>query len=251
LRPLETSDGPCPNANTTSLSRLRFLAAKSGLYRRPRALHKGRYATAIGVHQRASPWERKSASLRRRNWRVLASADCRRRLRMPASVPQGGFIEFLHREHPEQEHPHGVRAGGGAVLRVVRRRNLELTHLQPSIVAAYIELLQETHAAPSVKQHLAAIRMLFDYLVLGHVLPMNPASAVRGPKHTVRRGKTPVLTADQARLLLDSIDTSSVVASGTGRLSASWSIRSPASPPSSGCGLRLLPERQALVAAAS
>src|SRR5260370_7838496 len=66
-------------------------------------------------------------------------------------------------------------------------------------------------AAPSVKQHLAAIRMLFDFLVTGQVVPMNPASSVRGPKHVVRRGKTPVLKADQARTLLDSIKTDSIV----------------------------------------
>jgi len=43
------------------------------------------------------------------------------------------------------------------------------------------------------------------------VLPMNPASSVRGPKYVVKRGKTPVLTPDQARQLLDSIETSSIV----------------------------------------
>jgi integrase/recombinase XerD len=77
---------------------------------------------------------------------------------------------------------------------------------------AYITTLHRTAlAAPSVKQHLAAIRMLFDWLVVGQVIPMNPAGSVRGPKHVVKRGKTPVLTADEARLLLDSIDTSTVV----------------------------------------
>ena len=44
-----------------------------------------------------------------------------------------------------------------------------------------------------MKQHLAAIRVLFDFLVTGQIIPMNPASSVRGPKHVVRRGKTPVL----------------------------------------------------------
>ena len=34
---------------------------------------------------------------------------------------------------------------------------------------------------------------------------LNPAAAVRGPKHVVKRGNTPVLTADEARQLLDSI----------------------------------------------
>jgi site-specific recombinase XerC len=60
-------------------------------------------------------------------------------------------------------------------------------------------------AKPTVKQHLAAIRMLFDWLVVGQVLAINPAHAVRGPKHVVKLGKTPVLSEDQARLLLGSI----------------------------------------------
>ncbi len=58
---------------------------------------------------------------------------------------------------------------------------------------------------PTVKQHLAALRMLFDWLVTGHVIDVNPAHAVRGPKYVVKKGKTPVLTADEARTLLDSI----------------------------------------------
>jgi site-specific recombinase XerC len=73
-------------------------------------------------------------------------------------------------------------------------------------VAAYIEQLGAAMAKPSVKQHLAAIRQLFDYLVTGGILPSNPAGAVRGPKYVVKRGKTPVLSVDQARQLLDSID---------------------------------------------
>jgi integrase len=64
---------------------------------------------------------------------------------------------------------------------------------------------------PTVKQHLAAIRMLFDYLVVGQILAINPAHAVRGPKHSVKRGKTLVLSAAQARQPLDSIDVSTVV----------------------------------------
>jgi len=60
-------------------------------------------------------------------------------------------------------------------------------------------------ARPTVKQHLAAIRMLFDWLIVGQVLAINPAHAVRGPKHVVNRGKTPVLSEEQARQLLESI----------------------------------------------
>ena len=72
--------------------------------------------------------------------------------------------------------------------------------------AAWIEALGGELAAPSVKQQLAAVRSLFDWLVTGQVMPVNPAASVRGPSHSVRRGKTPVLVPDEARLLLDTID---------------------------------------------
>lgn len=64
---------------------------------------------------------------------------------------------------------------------------------------------------PTVKQHLAAIRMLFDWLVIGHVMDTNPAHSVRAPKYSIKKGKTSVLSIDEARELLDSIDTSHVV----------------------------------------
>ena len=82
----------------------------------------------------------------------------------------------------------------------------QLRHVQPIQVAAYIEELQQRIAAPSVKVQLAAIRMLFDWLVLGQIVPTNPASVVRGPKYVVKKGKTPILSADEARTLLDSIE---------------------------------------------
>ncbi len=87
----------------------------------------------------------------------------------------------------------------------------EIDEIEPLHVAAYVEQLQAGMAKPTVKQHLAAIRMLFDWLVTGQVLATNPAHAVRGPKHVIKRGKTTVLTAEQARELLDSIDTSTLV----------------------------------------
>lgn len=90
-------------------------------------------------------------------------------------------------------------------------RGLRLDAIPPVAVAAYVEQLEADRSPPTVKQHLAAIRMLFDWLVVGQIIPVNPASSVRGPKHVVKRGKTPVLTADQARCLLDSIDVTTVV----------------------------------------
>lgn len=74
-------------------------------------------------------------------------------------------------------------------------------------VAAHIEELGHRLSKPTVKLRLAAIRMMLDWLATGGVLPFNPATAVRGPKHVVKRGKTPVLAADEARAVLDAIDT--------------------------------------------
>jgi site-specific recombinase XerD len=93
-----------------------------------------------------------------------------------------------------------------------------LADIEPLHVAAYIKTLKVSTAGkpatkerdasrPTVKQHLAAIRMLFDWLVVGQVIAINPAHAVRAPKHIVRRGKTPVLIEEQARRLLASIKT--------------------------------------------
>jgi integrase/recombinase XerD len=87
----------------------------------------------------------------------------------------------------------------------------EIADIEPLHVAAYIEALGKDFEKPTVKQHLAAIRMLFDWLVTGQVVATNPAHSVRGPKHVVKTGKTTVLTGEQARELLDSIDTSTVV----------------------------------------
>jgi site-specific recombinase XerD len=87
----------------------------------------------------------------------------------------------------------------------------QILDIEPLHVAAYIEQLSARLAKPSVKQHLAAIRMLFDWLAVGQVVATNPAAPVRGPKYTVKKGKTPVLAQEEARELLEAIDTSSVV----------------------------------------
>jgi hypothetical protein len=47
--------------------------------------------------------------------------------------------------------------------------------------------------------------MLFDYLITGGTLSFNPASSVRGPSHSIRRGQTPVLDAKEGIQLPGSI----------------------------------------------
>jgi site-specific recombinase XerC len=81
-----------------------------------------------------------------------------------------------------------------------------ITAVQPLHVSAWIEQQTRAHAAPTVKLRLAALRHLFDWLVTGQVMPANPAGSVRGPSHVVKSGKTPVLSPEEARTLIDSID---------------------------------------------
>ena len=85
-------------------------------------------------------------------------------------------------------------------------RGVTLPQVRTIHVSAYVEQLQATMKPASVKQHLAALRMLGDYLTRRGVLKQNPAAAVRGPRHVVRTGKTPVMEAADAKRLLASID---------------------------------------------
>lgn len=87
---------------------------------------------------------------------------------------------------------------------------LELRGIRPLHVATYIEAKQRELSAPSIKQHLAGLRMLFNWLVLGQILPTNPALFVKGPKFSRQVGITPILEASQMRALLDSIETISL-----------------------------------------
>src|SRR5216684_1152630 len=80
--------------------------------------------------------------------------------------------------------------------------------VQPVHVATWIEAATRELAAPSVKQRLAALRHLFDWLVDGQVVPVNPAHTVRGPRHVVTSGQTPVLDPPEARALLARIHVS-------------------------------------------
>src|SRR6201997_1740632 len=85
-----------------------------------------------------------------------------------------------------------------------------IADVQPVHVATWIEAGTRELAARGVKRRLAAIRHLFDWLVTGQVVPVNPAASVRGPRHVVTSGQTSVLDPSEARSLLDSIDTAKI-----------------------------------------
>jgi len=125
------------------------------------------------------------------------------------------FLEFFA---ATIRNPHTRRAYGRAVAEFLtwcaEMGVPAIGAVQPLHVATWIEWQTKRVSAPSVKQRLAAIRHLFDWLVTGQVVPVNPAASVRGPQHIVRHGKTPVLEAAEARTLLDSIE---MVKTTTGR----------------------------------
>lgn len=125
---------------------------------------------------------------------------------------QARFLEFFA---AAIRNPHTRRAyarGAGDFLHWCAARGVAgLAQIQPLHVAAWIEELGREVSVPTVKQRLAGIRHLFDWLVRSQVVPANPAVSVRGPAHSVRRGKTPVLDPAEARQLLDAIDVSTCI----------------------------------------
>ena len=135
--------------------------------------------------------------------------------RLPELVSREGkkaeerFIEFFTANIRNKNTRLAYARAVSAFLIWCERKRLSLTSIRAIHVAAYIE----THpgSPQTTKQHLAGIRMLFDYLVTGHVIDVNPAYSVRGPKYSIKKGKTPVLSAGQTRKLLQSIDTSTII----------------------------------------
>ena len=133
---------------------------------------------------------------------------------LPALIVDAGpdavarFLEFFAGRIANARTRAAYGRAVGQFLAWCEARRLGLDAVSPLHVAAYIR----THpgSVPTVKQHLAAIRMLCDWLVVSQVLPANPASAVRGPKHVVTKGSTPVLATAEARKLLDCIETGSL-----------------------------------------
>src|SRR5271169_4956952 len=137
---------------------------------------------------------------------------------LPALIAGAGeraawrFLEFFTVNIRNKNTRTAYARAAGEFLRWCEGQGIgELGRVQPVHVAAYIEQLQGKRSAPTVKQHLACIRMLFDWLVRGQVMPSNPAHSVRVPRHSVSKGSTPVLSSEEATALLAGMDVSTVV----------------------------------------
>lgn len=136
---------------------------------------------------------------------------------LPAIIANEGdragrrFVEFFTAQIRNRNTRAAYGQAVGQFLRWCDDRRLTLQTLEPVAVAAYIEELGKSKSVPTVKQHLAAVKMLLDWMVTGQIIPVNPASSVRGPKHVVTKGKTPYLSAEDARTLLGSIEPSTLL----------------------------------------
>lgn len=139
-------------------------------------------------------------------------------LAVPTLIERAGqdaarrFIEFFVAQYRNPNTREAYARAVGRFLAWCDDRALpDLDYIEPLHVAAYIEALGGSYKVRTVKQHLAAVRMCFDYLVTGGILPTNPALHVRGPKLVSPKGVTPVLEDDQVLDLFDSIDVSTIV----------------------------------------
>lgn len=137
------------------------------------------------------------------------------RLLLPALISRENektterFVEFFTANISNDNTRHAYVRAVGRFLHWCEGHGATLHDIKPVMIATYIK--QHSGAVPTVKQHLAAINMLFDWFVTGQIVPVNPAASVRAPRYSQKKGKTPVLSGKEARRLLDSIDTSHVV----------------------------------------
>jgi site-specific recombinase XerD len=141
-----------------------------------------------------------NGSLSRESQIVLHSAAPQ----LPALIERAGegaawrFLEFFTVNIRNKNTRAAYGQATVAFLRWCEGRGImRIEDVRPVHVAGYIEQMLATRKAPTVKQHLACIRMLFDWLVTGQVLPSNPAHAVRGPRHSVIRGATAVMSSQE------------------------------------------------------
>lgn len=125
------------------------------------------------------------------------------------------FIDFFTAQIRNANTRQAYGRAVASFLAWIEDRGVSLPTVRPFHVSSYIEQLGASkekggqgRSTSTVKQHLAAIRHLCDFLVIRQVLPRNPATEVRGPKQSIRTGKTPVLTGAEARELFASIDPS-------------------------------------------
>ena len=113
------------------------------------------------------------------------------------------FSGQIRNKYTRAAYLHAVKA----FLKWIEPQEPQLARVTPGLVGRYFDHLRIS--IPSKKLHMSAIRGFFDVLVLRHVCMLNPALSVRTERYSVSEGKTPEITPQQARQLLESVDTAS------------------------------------------
>jgi integrase/recombinase XerD len=134
---------------------------------------------------------------------------------VPAIIERAGsgarfaFEEFFHAKIRNTHTRRAYRRAVLCFLQWCELRQRSLPEVSPADVGIYLDELK--HSVATKKQILAGLRHFFDGMVTRHAIALNPALSVRGERYQVLEGKTPEITIRQARKLLSSIDTDSVV----------------------------------------
>lgn len=127
------------------------------------------------------------------------------------------YEEFFQADIGNPATRRAYRQAVNRFLRCCASRDIALHQVTPAMVGDHLEMLKtkrgELASKPTRKLHLAALRHFFDRLVLRHAVALNPAASVRGPKHCVVEGRTAALSVQQARHVLATIDTHTVIGS--------------------------------------
>lgn len=121
------------------------------------------------------------------------------------------YVDFFTVEIRNPNTRKAYRHAVDEFLSWVEGLGIDLCDIAPIHVAGWVEIVMRQHSTATVKQRLAALRMFFDWMVVGQILAANPASPVRSPRQSIRKGKTPVLAPDEARHLLQAIDSQSII----------------------------------------
>ncbi len=138
---------------------------------------------------------------------------------LPSAARTAEDVQFTLRQFFEAEvrNPNTRRAYRlGAKDFFVYLSTRHHVHAMDAITALHVgawldDMEQRRLSLPTIKQRLAGLRMMFGALVREQILRFNPVTVVKGPSHTVAKGKTPVLTGEQTLQLLNAIDTSTLI----------------------------------------
>lgn len=127
-------------------------------------------------------------------------------------VLQAAILDFFaaHIRNPNTRKAY-ARAASDFVAWAERHSIRSLDDVRAIHVAGWVEDMMERYSTATVKQHLAGVSMLFDWLVVHQLLVSNPATSVRGPRQRLSKGKTPALDPEEARTLISSMDVSAII----------------------------------------